>query len=329
MSAAVFEGSGGPEVLRIVSRPVPTPAPGEILIRVSAAGLNRADVQQRKGVYPPPPGASDIPGLEVSGTVAARGADVASPAGEYNDGAPVCALLAGGGYAEYVAVPAGQAVPLPSGVDPIDAGGLPEVAATVWSNLVLEAAVRPGEWVLIHGGSGGIGAAGIQIMKAYGAHVAVTGSTREKLDYAAGLGADLLIDYRTEDFAERMREATDGHGADVVLDVVGAKYLGANVSTLATGGRLVVIGLAGGVRGELDLSALMARRGRVIATTLRSRPSAEKAAIMDQVRRHVWPMVSAGRLKPTTDRVFALADAAAAHAYFDSGEHRGKVLLRP
>ncbi|WP_375141862.1 NAD(P)H-quinone oxidoreductase [Zhihengliuella sp.] len=329
MTAAVFEGAGGPDVVRSVRRPVPVPGPGEVLVRVAAAGLNRADVQQRKGVYPPPAGASDIPGLEVSGTIAARGERVESAAGEYDDGAPVCALLAGGGYAEYVAVPAGQVVPLPSGVDPVDAAGLPEVAATVWSNLVLEAGVRPGEWVLIHGGSGGIGAAGIQIMKAYGAHVAVTGSTREKLDYAAGLGADVLIDYRTEDFAERMRAATGGHGADVILDVVGAKYLGANVSALATGGRLVVIGLAGGVRGELDLAALMGRRGRIIATTLRARPAAEKAAIMGEVRRHVWPMVSAGRLRPTTDRVFALADAAAAHAYFDSGEHRGKILLRP
>jgi len=329
MRAVEYTEAGGPDVINVATRPVPQPGPGEVLIKVAAAGLNRADVAQRRGVYPPPAGESDIPGLEVSGTVVERGPGVQIGQG-YDDGAHVCALLAAGGYAEYVVAPVAQTVPVPAGVSLVDAAGLPEAAATVWSNLVMEAGIAPGERLLVHGASGGIGSAAIQIMTAYGVDVAVTGSTAEKLEYARELGADVAIDYSAEDFVERIREATndkDEPGADVILDVVGAKYLARNVDALGTGGRLVVIGLAGGARAELDLAELMARRGRIIATTLRSRPVEEKARIMQEVREHVWPMITHKHLTVTTDRVFGLSQAREAHEYFDSGEHRGKVLL--
>ncbi|MCO1337628.1 NAD(P)H-quinone oxidoreductase [Kocuria polaris] len=329
MRAIEYTAAGGPDVVKVATRPVPQPGPGEVLIKVAAAGLNRADVAQRRGLYPPPAGESDIPGLEVSGTVVERGPGVQIGQG-YDDGAHVCALLAAGGYAEYVVAPVAQTVPVPAGVSLVDAAGLPEAAATVWSNLVMEAGIAPGERLLVHGASGGIGSAAIQIMTAYGVDVAVTGSTAEKLEYARELGADVVIDYGAEDFVERIREATkdkDEPGADVILDVVGAKYLGRNVDALGTGGRLVVIGLGGGARAELDLAKLMARRGRIIATTLRSRPVEEKARIMQEVREHVWPMITHKHLTVTTDRVFGLSQAREAHEYFDSGEHRGKVLL--
>lgn len=329
MRAVEFTDAGGPEVLNVTTRPVPQPGPGEVLVKVAAAGLNRADVAQRRGIYPPPAGESDIPGLEVSGTVVERGPGVQIGQG-YDDGAHVCALLAAGGYAEYVVAPVAQTVPVPAGVSLVDAAGLPEAAATVWSNLVMEAGIEPGERLLVHGASGGIGSAAIQIMTAYGVDVAVTGSTAEKLEHARGLGADVAIDYGTEDFVERIRAVTsdrDVPGADVILDVVGAKYLERNVEALGTDGRLVVIGLAGGARAELDLAKLMAKRGRIIATTLRSRPAEEKARIMQEVREHVWPMITHKHLTVTTDRVFGLSEAREAHEYFDSGEHRGKVLL--
>ncbi|MEE1622045.1 NAD(P)H-quinone oxidoreductase [Zafaria sp. J156] len=323
MNAIEYTSSGGHEVIRVVERPRPEADPGHVLIKVAAAGLNRADVQQRRGVYPPPPGESDIPGLEVSGTVAAVGDGVEA----YDAGAPVCALLASGGYAEYAAVPVGQVLPVPDGVGLTEAAGLPEVAATVWSNLVMEAGAARGDTVLVHGASGGIGAAAIQILKALGCTVAVTGSSPEKLEFARSLGADHLIDYTREDFPAALRERTGGHGADVVLDVVGAKYLARNLDSLATGGRLVVIGLLGGARAELDLGLLMRRRARVIGTTLRARPAAEKAEIMRQVHLHVWPLLASGALRATTDRTYPLAQVRDAHEYFDSGSHRGKVLL--
>ncbi|WP_130452035.1 NAD(P)H-quinone oxidoreductase [Zhihengliuella halotolerans] len=329
MRAIEYTEAGGPDVINVATRPVPQPGPGEVLIKVAAAGLNRADVAQRRGVYPPPAGESDIPGLEVSGTVVERGPGVQIGQG-YDDGAHVCALLAAGGYAEYVVAPVAQTVPVPAGVSLVDAAGLPEAAATVWSNLVMEAGIEPGERLLVHGASGGIGSAAIQIMTAYGVDVAVTGSTAGKLEYARELGADVVIDYGAEDFVERIREATndrDEPGADVILDVVGAKYLERNVEALGTGGRLVVIGMTGGARAELDLSKLMARRGRIIATTLRARPAEEKARIMQEVREHVWPMITHKHLTVTTDRVFGLSQARESHEYFDSGEHRGKVLL--
>jgi putative PIG3 family NAD(P)H quinone oxidoreductase len=323
MRAVFYEGAGGPEVLRLRETDAPQPAEGEVVIDVAAAGVNRADVQQRNGVYPPPPGASEIPGLEVSGRVSAVGAGVTAP----QVGDEVCALLAGGGYAEQVAVPAGQVLPVPRGVDLVTAAALPEVAATVFSNLFMTAGVQAGETVLIHGGAGGIGTMAVQLVDAFGAVPAVTAGSQEKLDVARGLGAEVLINYREEDFVERIKEATGGRGADVILDVVGAKYLQRNVDALATSGRLVVIGLQGGAKAELNLGQLMAKRGAVIGTTLRARPAEEKAAIMRAVAEHVWPLVVSGDVKPQVHRTFALTDAAAAHEYFDSGAHTGKILL--
>ncbi|TJY67219.1 NAD(P)H-quinone oxidoreductase [Arthrobacter sp. CAU 1506] len=323
MKAVFYEGAGGPEVLRLREAEAPQPAEGEVVIDVAAAGVNRADVQQRLGVYPPPPGASEIPGLEVSGRVSAVGAGVTA----LRVGDEVCALLAGGGYAEQVAVPAGQVLPVPRGVDLVTAAALPEVAATVFSNLFMTAGVQAGETVLIHGGAGGIGTMAVQLVDAFGAVPAVTAGSQEKLDVARGLGAEVLINYREEDFVERIKEATGGRGADVILDVVGAKYLQRNVDALATSGRLVVIGLQGGAKAELNLGQLMAKRGAVIGTTLRARPTEEKAAIMRAVAEHVWPLVVSGDVTPQVHRTFALADAAAAHEYFDSGAHTGKILL--
>ncbi|NKX56331.1 NAD(P)H-quinone oxidoreductase [Arthrobacter mobilis] len=323
MKAVLYDGAGGPEVLRLREVPAPVPAPGEVLIDVAAAGLNRADVQQRRGVYPPPPGASEVPGLEVSGRIAAVGDGVAG----FGPGDEVCALLAGGGYAEQVAVPAGQVLPVPAGVDLATAAALPEVAATVFSNLFMTAAVQAGDHVLIHGGAGGIGTMAVQLVRAFGAVPMVTAGSRAKLDVARALGAEVLINYREEDFVARVREATGGHGADVILDVVGAKYLARNLEALATAGRLVVIGLQGGARAELDLGVLMRKRAAVIGTTLRARPVEEKAAIMRAVAEHVWPLVASGAVTAQVDKVFPLAEAAAAHEYFDSGDHVGKILL--
>ena len=323
MRAVEFTGAGGPEVVAVTERPVPEPGPGEVLVRVAAAGLNRADVQQRRGFYPPPPGTTDIPGLEVSGTVAAVGADVQG----YDAGAQVCALLAGGGYAEYVTVPAGQLMPVPEGVGLVEAAALPEVAATVYSNLFLEAGLAAGDTVLIHGGSGGIGTMAIQLVAAAGAHPIVTAGSPEKLEYCRGFGAEAGIDYRTEDFVDRIRQLTAGHGADIVLDVIGAKYLERNVRALAVGGRLVVIGLQGGAKAELDLGALMSRRARIIGTTLRSRPAAEKARIVAGTVERVWPLVESGAVRVAVERTFPLEQVAQAHEFFDSGEHRGKLIL--
>ncbi|WP_196833240.1 NAD(P)H-quinone oxidoreductase [Mycetocola sp. CAN_C7] len=323
MRAIEFAGAGGPEVLRIVDRPRPEAGPGEVLIRVAAAGLNRADVQQRRGFYAPPPGASDIPGLEVSGTVAALGSGV----DRFEVGASVCALLTGGGYAEYVAVPVGQVLPVPVGMPTVDAAALPEVTCTVWSNLVMTARITSGDWVLIHGGAGGIGTMATQLVAAVGAHPVVTAGSGSKIEYCRSFGAEAGINYRDEDFVERMRVISGGHGADAVLDVVGAAYLDRNIRALAFGGRLVVIGLQGGATGELDLGLLMSRRARVIGTTLRARPAEEKARIVAEVAEHVWPLVEAGTVRAAVEARFPLERAAEAHEYFDSGEHTGKILL--
>jgi putative PIG3 family NAD(P)H quinone oxidoreductase len=323
MRAVGYRGAGGPEVMHIVERPRPEPAPGEVLIQVAAAGLNRADVQQRLGVYPPPPGASDIPGLEVSGTIAALGDGVDT----FEIGAEVCALLAGGGYAEYVAVSAGQVLPIPANTSLVDAAALPEVVSTVWSNLFMNARVSAGDWVLIHGGAGGIGTMATQLVSAFGAHPVVTAGSSEKIDYCRTFGAEAGINYRDEDFVERMHELSGGHGADVILDVVGAKYLDRNVRALAFGGRLVVIGLQGGAKAELDLGYLMSRRASVAGTTLRSRPTDEKAEVVAQVAHHVWPLIQAGTVRSVVEARFPLEKAAEAHEHFDSGQHTGKILL--
>lgn len=319
MRAITIAQPGGPDALVLAEVPDPEPGPGEVLVEVAASAVNRADVLQRQGFYDPPPGASPYPGLECSGRIAALGAGVAG----WTVGDEVCALLSGGGYAELVAVPAGQLLPLPAGVDPVTAAGLPEVTATVWSNVFQIAHLRPGETLLVHGGSSGIGTMAIQLGKAVGATVATTAGTAEKLAFCAELGADILVNYREQDFVEQLGD----QGADVVLDVVGAKYLDRNLDALAVNGRLVVIGMQGGVKAELNLAKLLAKRAAVIATSLRARPAEEKAAIVAAVREHVWPLVEAGTVRPVVDRAFPLADAAAAHRLMESSEHVGKILL--
>lgn len=324
MHAIVVREPGGPDVLTWTSVPdPPAPKPGEVLIEVAATAVNRADLLQRRGLYPPPPGAPPYPGLECSGTVAAVGPDVDS----WSVGDSVCALLPGGGYAERVVVSADHVLPVPSGVPLLDAAGLPEVACTVWSNVFMLGGLRPGETLLIHGGGSGIGTHAIQLARAMGARVLVTAGSSAKLARCAELGADVGIDYHTDDFVERVRTATDGGGADVILDVIGAAYLERNLQALAVNGRLVVIGLQGGTRAELDLGLLLGKRAALLATTLRARPAGEKAAIVASVREHVWPLIESGAVRPVVDRVLPITEAAAAHAVVEAGEHVGKVLL--
>ena len=323
MRAVTTDGAGGPEVLQVAEVPDPEPGAGEVLVKVAATAVNRADTLQRQGVYPPPPGASDIIGLECSGTIAAVGSDVEG----WAVGDEVCALLAGGGYAELVAVPAGQLMPVPDGVDLVTAGALPEVVCTVWSNVFMVAGLQRGERLLVHGGAGGIGTVAIQLAAALGAQVFTTAGTEEKRALCRELGADVAIDYREEDFVEVVREHTDGAGVDVVLDNMGGKYLGRNVDALATEGRLVVIGLQGGATGELDLGALLRKRGAVIATSLRGRPVEGKAAICASVVEHVWPLVADGTVRTIVDSVLPLDQVADAHRRMDEGAHTGKIVL--
>ncbi|MCU0266449.1 MAG: NAD(P)H-quinone oxidoreductase [Actinomycetia bacterium] len=324
MRAVVVTSPGGPEVLRWAEVPDPAPpGPGEVLLDVVATAVNRADLLQRQGHYPPPPGAPEHPGLECSGRVATVGPDVEG----WAVGDPVVALLTGGGYAEQVVVPAGQLLPAPAGVGLVEAAALPEVACTVWSNVFMLAALQPTETLLVHGGASGIGTMAVQLAHALGARVAVTAGSPAKLARCRALGADIAIDYRAEDFVAALLGATDGHGADVVLDNMGAAYLDRNVRALATNGRLVVIGLQGGTRGELDLGRLLAKRAAVLATTLRARPAAEKAAIVVSVREHVWPLVEDGAVVPVVDRVLPIAQVAEAHGVVERSEHVGKVVL--
>ncbi len=323
MRAVVAAEPGGPEVLSLVELPDTEPGPGEVALAVVASAVNRADLLQRQGFYPPPPGASGVLGLECSGTVAALGEGVT----DWQVGDDCCALLAGGGYADRVVVPAGQLMPVPDGVSLVDAAALPEVACTVWSNVFMVAGLQPGEWLLVHGGAGGIGTMAIQLAAALGARVATTAGSPDKLARCAELGAEITIDYREEDFVARIAEATGGHGADVILDNMGASYLGRNVEALATSGRLVVIGLQGGAKGELDVGMLLRKRGALVATTLRSRPVEEKTAICAAVTEHVWPLVADGTVRPVIGARFPLADAASAHALMTSGGHVGKILL--
>jgi putative PIG3 family NAD(P)H quinone oxidoreductase len=305
---------------------VPDLAPehGEVLIKVSAAGINRADLLQAAGNYPPPPGASEILGLEVSGTIVKVGDGVA----QWSVGQHVCALLAGGGYAEFVAVPAGQVMPVPDGVPLHHAAGLPEVACTVWSNVIMTAGLSAGQLLLIHGGASGIGTHGIQVARALGARVAVTAGAPQKLDLCTELGAEIAINYRDEDFVERVR--SEG-GADVILDIIGAKYLDRNVDALAAGGRLVIIGMQGGVKAELNIGKLLGKRAGVIATALRSRPvtgPGSKSEIVTAVVANVWPMIADGQVRPIIGAEFPIEQARAAHELLNSGEVSGKVLLR-
>jgi putative PIG3 family NAD(P)H quinone oxidoreductase len=323
MYAITMGEPGGPEVLAWAEVPDPTPAPGEVVIAVAAAGVNRADILQRQGNYPPPPGASAYPGLECSGRIAAIGSNVTG--WELDD--EVCALLSGGGYAERVAVPAGQVLPKPAGIDLISAAALPEVACTVWSNVFMLAGLRPAERLLVHGGAGGVGTMAIQLGKHVGATVLTTAGSAEKLRRCRELGAAILIDYRQEDFVDRVHEATEGHGADVILDIVGGAYLSRNLRALAVNGRLAVIGLQGGRKGELDLNVLLNKRAAVLATSLRARPADEKAAIVSSVQENVWPLVESGMVRPVIDRVLPMKDAAEGHRTLESSVHVGKVLL--
>jgi putative PIG3 family NAD(P)H quinone oxidoreductase len=323
MRAVTVSEPGGPEVLALSELADPDPGPGEVVIDVAATAVNRADLLQRQGLYPPPPGASEIIGLECSGTISAVGPE----AGDRKVGDEVCALLAGGGYATRVCVPAGQVMPVPDGVDVATAAALPEVACTVWSNVFMVAALQPDEHFLVHGGAGGIGTFAIQLASALGARVLTTAGSAEKLAVCADLGADVTINYREDDFVEAVREATDGHGADVILDNMGASYLARNVEALATEGRLVVIGMQGGTKGELDLGVLLRKRGAVVATALRSRPTAEKTAICAAVAEHVWPLVSEGRIRPVVHATLPLAEAGKAHALMEAGDNVGKILL--
>ena len=320
MRAVVATQPGGPEVLEIRELPDPTPGPGEVLVAVVATAVNRADTLQRQGFYPPPPGASEVIGLECSGTVEALGEGVTG----WQVGDEACALLAGGGYASYVVVPAGQLMPVPAGVSLVEAAALPEVACTVWSNVFMVAGLAAGERFLVHGGAGGIGTCAIQLASAFGAEVVTTAGSPEKLALCAELGADVTINYRDEDFVAVLKELG---GADVILDNMGAKYLAGNVNALATEGRLVIIGMQGGVKAELDIARLLAKRGTVHATSLRARPIEDKAAICADVVEHVWPLVADGQVRPIIHATLPLADAAEAHRLIDSGDHVGKILL--
>lgn len=316
MHAIVIDKPGGPEALSWREVPDPRPGPGEILVDVAATAVNRADVLQRRGLYPPPPEASPYPGLECSGVVAEVGRDVEG----FSVGDRVCALLSGGGYAEKVAVPWQQVMRVPGGVGLAEAAGLPEVACTVWSNVFMTGRLRKGETLLVHGGAGGVGTMAVQLAKAFGSRVVVTAGSAEKISRCVELGADEGIDYHTEDFAEKVR-------ADVILDIVGGKYLPGNLRALKTGGRLVVIGMQGGAKGELDLGTLLAKRASVHGTTLRARPVDEKGMIVRGVVENVWPLVDAGVIRPVIHTRVPMSEAAEAHRLLESGEHIGKILL--
>jgi len=325
MHAIVVSEPGEARVLSWQEVPDPPPPDvGEVLVEVAATAVNRADLLQRRGAYPPPPGASPYLGLECSGTIVAVGGQVTG----WQVGDQVAALLAGGGYAQRVLVPAGQLMPCPAGVDLVTAASLPEVTATVWSNVFMQARLGRGQTVLVHGGGSGIGTCAIQLAKAAGAVVLVTAGSADKLRRCAELGADVGINYRLESFEDRVLEVTGGRGVDVILDNMGASYLARNVAALATGGRLVVIGLQGGTRAELDLGALMGKRATVMVTSLRSRPVQEKAAIVAAVVENVWPLVASGALRPVVDRVLPIQSAAAAHEVVEAGQNVGKVVLR-
>ncbi|HEX6920312.1 MAG TPA: NAD(P)H-quinone oxidoreductase [Actinomycetes bacterium] len=326
MKAITIPTPGGPDVLTWADVPDAEPGPGEVLVEVAASAVNRADLLQRQGHYDPPPGASPYLGLECSGRVAALGPDLPEGHG-WSVGDEVCALLSGGGYAERVAVPVGQVLPVPTGLTLVEAAALPEVVCTVWSNVFMLAGLQPDETLLVHGGASGIGTMAIQLARSVGAQVFVTAGSQEKLEACRALGASVTINYRDDDFVAAVRDATGGRGVDVVLDNMGAKYLARNVDALAVNGRLVVIGLQGGTRAELDLGTLLAKRAAVLATVLRARPPGEKATIVASVREHVWPLFEAGEVRPVVHRVLPMTEAGRAHEIVEASEHIGKVLL--
>lgn len=323
MIAIEIAGAGGPEVLTPAERPIPEPDAGEVLIRVAAAGVNRPDVMQRRGVYPPPPGASDIPGLEVAGTIEHVGAGVS----EWRGGDNVCALVTGGGYAEYCVAPAPQCLPVPDGLDVVAAAAIPETFFTVWTNVFERGALRAGESALFHGGSSGIGTTAIQLASARGARVFATAGTDVKCRACERLGAERAINYQTEDFVEAIKALTDGRGTDLILDIVGGVYLDRNLRALALDGRLVQIGVLGGSEASLDLRRVLGRRLTITGSTLRPRTVEEKGAIADALLREVWPLLASGRVKPIVYRTFPFTQAAEAHRLMESSEHIGKIVL--
>jgi putative PIG3 family NAD(P)H quinone oxidoreductase len=323
MHAVVITEPGEPEVLRWLEVPDPVPGPGEVVIDVAASGVNRADLMQRQGLYPPPAGAPPYPGLECAGRIRIAGDGVT----DWRPGDEVCALLAGGGYAEQVVVPAGQVLPLPPKVSVTTAASFPETACTVYSNVFQLAGLTSGETLLVHGGSSGIGTMAIQLGKAFGARVACTAGSAEKLARCRELGADIAINYREEDFVAALHDATGGAGADVILDIMGASYLARNLAALATDGRLVIIGRQGGSRAEIDLGVLQGKRASVHATTLRARPAGQKAAVVAAVREHVWPLIGTGQVQAVIDRELPMSQAPAAHRAMAASEHIGKILL--
>ncbi|GAA2009649.1 NAD(P)H-quinone oxidoreductase [Nocardiopsis rhodophaea] len=325
MHAIVINEPGDADVLAWREVPDPVPGLGEVLVDVTATAVNRADVAQRQGTYPPPPGASEYPGLECSGSIAALGPGTEDSGWSVGD--EVCALLTGGGYAERVAVPVGQLLPIPSGVSLVEAATLPEVACTVWSNLHMVAGLRAGETLLVHGGGSGIGTFAVQLGSALGARVIVTAGSEAKLDRCRELGAAVGINYREEDFAARIRDETGGSGVDVILDIMGGSYLESNIRSLAIGGRLVIIGLMGGRKTEIDLGRMLVKRLSVHATTLRSRPVEEKARIVAGVAEQVWPLVEAGTVRPVLDQTLPLPQAADAHRIMEASTHVGKIVL--
>jgi NADPH2:quinone reductase len=323
MTAIEIAEPGGPGVLRPCTRPMPVAGPGQILVAVAAAGVNRPDVLQRQGLYPPPKGASDIPGLEIAGSVVGLGEGVS----DFHFGDMVAALVPGGGYAEYCIADEGSALPVPKGVSPVEAAALPETVFTVWTNLFERAALRRGETLLVHGGSSGIGTTAIQLATAFGVTVYATAGTAEKCVACEKLGAARAVNYREEDFLAVLREETGGKGVDVILDMVGGSYVQKNIDLLAPDGRLVNIAFLQGSRAEVNLLPVMLKRLTLTGSTLRARPVAEKARLASEVRRHVWPLVESGRVRPVIDSTFPLEEAAKAHERMDSGGHIGKIVL--
>ena len=324
MTVIEIIGPGGPEQLVAARRPVPAPASGEVLIKVAAAGVNRPDCLQRQGGYPPPPGASDIPGLEVAGTVVALGQGVES----WQPGDEVCALLTGGGYAEYCAAPAPQCLPVPAGLTLQQAAALPETFFTVWSNVFDRARLQPGESLLVHGGASGIGVTAIQLARALGSRVFATVGDNDKIQPCLDLGAERVINYRNEDFVQVIKSVTGNQGVDVILDMVGGDYVQRNLSALAVEGRLVFIAFLRGAKMELNLAPVMMKRLTITGSTLRSRPIAHKTVIAAALQQTVWPLLANGAIRPLIDRVFPLTEAAAAHALMESNRHIGKLLLQ-
>jgi NADPH2:quinone reductase len=323
MRAVIAEGGGGPEVLKVVDRPVPRPKAGELLVRVRAAGINRPDVLQRQGAYPPPPGAPDVLGLEIAGEVAALG----EGASRFAVGQRVMGLVAGGGYAQYAAVHETNALPVPEALSLEEAGGIPETYFTVWTNVFERGALKPGETLLVHGGTSGIGTTAIQLAKAFGATVIATAGSRVKCEACLRLGADRAVNYREEDFVAAVREATGGRGADVILDMVGGSYIPRNHEAAAQDGRIVQIAFLEGSRAEVDFRRLMMKRLTHTGSTLRARSVAEKASIARALEERVLPLLAEGRCRPVMDSTYPLADAAGAHARMDGGEHVGKIVL--